>query len=203
MGKSPRTKGTEQTANPSLFFSAVALNLSIYCALGGVHTYIVSNPHNPGTGRILLVGSSMWAKIQTISQAFSASGFELGSYWHQNPIFPKQASLTFQVEVRHWTLKAGGFFRLEGRERKWHIHLKGPNLPSFFPLACNFSVKRTTLGRHTTSREHFQEEAKGSKIWAESRNRFKKINVLLYRLRVCSFKLSTMSFQIHKFSCYY
>lgn len=114
-GRVPGQKvlGKQQTL--SLFLSCCSGFQYLLCS--GRCTYIVSNPHNPPTGGILLMGSSMCTKIQTISQAVSASGFELGSCWHQNPVFPKQASLTFQVEVRHWTLKAGGFFRLGGRER--------------------------------------------------------------------------------------
>lgn len=80
--ESLRPKGTEQPANPSPFFSAVALGFSIYCVPGDVHTSSLILTKFPRVGSALLI--SVGKSSETIiNQALSASGFELGSCSHQ------------------------------------------------------------------------------------------------------------------------
>lgn len=85
--KSPRTKDTEQPANLPPLFSAVAVNLRIYCVPGDVHTLplIFTKPSRVGIPLLIYVGQ---ASETIINQALLASGF--GSAGTQTWSFPSR-----------------------------------------------------------------------------------------------------------------
>lgn len=67
-------KGTDRPANLSPFFSAAALDLSIYCVPGDKHTLSPVLTKTPRVGSVLAIAVGKSSET-IISQAFSASVF--------------------------------------------------------------------------------------------------------------------------------
>lgn len=140
-----------------------------------VHTYIVSNLHKTLLGwdhPALICGQKF--KDYIISQALSATGFELRSCWPQNTIFPKQASLTFHMEVRARLSESKRIFQIWRKTRKWQDSpSQGQNFtPYFFPFSLWLLCKTNHIGHaHYLSGEVFKKRPRtaeaGLKIWLD------------------------------------